>query len=88
MAPLTHSGWRHHVVAAEDDDHTYRRPQTAGAEPDDALDDADDVCLSDPAVSQWPGPVLGDFKCHQYCNAVLCYRLGGTGFDDGEEGGY
>ncbi len=32
--------------AAEDDDEFYCRPQAAGAESDDAVDDADDVCLS------------------------------------------
>ena len=85
VVTLTPSGRRHHVADAEDDDGAHRRPQTAGTRQDDAVDDAHDVRLSYPAVSQRSGPLLGDFKRYPNCNAVFCFWLGGLGSDGGEE---
>ena len=88
MAALTHSGWGHDVGAAEDDDDPYCRPETAGAEPDDAVDDANDVCLSYFILSQWVGSLLGGFDQYQNCYAVFCYRVGRFGSNRGWEEGY
>ena len=38
------------------------RPQAAGSEPDDVVDDAAHVCLLYPVISQRIGSVLVDFK--------------------------
>jgi len=71
------------VGAAEDGNTTHYRPQAAGTKPDDAVDDATIVCLPDLVVSQWSGSVLGDVKCYYYCYPILCYWLGGLGFNNG-----
>ena len=61
MVALTYSGRGLNVAAAEDDDSHGCRPQNEGSKPDDAVDDATDVCLPYDDVSQWSGPLLGDF---------------------------
>ncbi len=48
--------------AAEDGNDQNCRPQAAGTEPNDAVDDANDVCLSHFIVSQWAGSFLGNLK--------------------------
>jgi len=63
-----------------------RGSQTAGAEPDDAVDNAVDVRLPHPAVPEWAGALLGGFQCHQHWHAVLHYwRLGWTGRSRGSQ---
>ena len=61
MVALTYSGGGHDVGAAEDDDSACCRPQNAGSKPDDAVDDAIDVCLPYDDIPQWSGSLLGDF---------------------------
>ena len=51
------------------------------------MDDATDVCLSYYDISQWAGPLLGDFQCYSDCYAVLYYRVGGLGYINGWEEG-
>ena len=66
--------------AAEDDDQHNRRPQAAGTEPDDALDDADDVRLLLAAISQRAGALLDNIECYQYRYAIHGYRVGWPDF--------
>ena len=83
MDDFTYSGGGYNVGTAEDDDVPYCRPQTTGSEPDDAVDDATDVCLSYLIISQWTGSLLGGLKCYQYCYAIFYYRVGRFGFSAG-----
>ncbi len=67
------------MAPAKDGNAHLSRPQAGSAEPDDAVDDAADVCLLYLTVPQWSGSLLGDIKCYHYCNSVLYDRLGSTG---------
>ncbi len=62
--------------ATEDDNIAQPGPQTAIAEPDDAVADADDVRHPHFIFPEWSGPLLGRLQSHQHSHAVLCYRLG------------
>jgi len=64
------------VGAAEDGDTANSRRSTAGAKPNDAVDDADNVCLPLFVIPQRFGALLGNFKCYQHRYAVFCYRVG------------
>jgi hypothetical protein len=76
MADIADSGGRDAVGAAEDDHPAQRRPKTATAEPDDAVDDAYYVCLPDHVLPQRTGSLLVDIQYHQHCHAVFRHRVG------------
>lgn len=65
--------------AAEDGNTDFYRPETAGTEPYDAMDDANDVYISQSIIPQWPGSLLGDVKYYQYYYAVFYKRVGSSG---------
>jgi hypothetical protein len=64
------------VGAAKNDDSDHVRPPAAGAERDDAVDDAAEVWFPGAIFPQRSGSLLGDFDQHQNCNAVFCHRVG------------
>ncbi len=64
------------MAAAEDGNAYLCRPQAGGTEPDDAVDDATDVCLLCFIISQWSGCLLAGVKCYQHRYSVLCYWMG------------
>ena len=74
--------------AAEDGNPSHYRPQAAGAESDDAVDDATNVWLPQFIIPQRSGSLLGGIKCYQHCYAVFCYRLGSSGASLGYKAGY
>ncbi len=64
------------------------RPQATGTEPDDAVDDADDVLRLFAAIPQWLGSLLGSVKYYHHCNAVFCYRVGSSDAGNGYQESY
>jgi len=82
------TGWSFNVGAAEDDDAKKPRPQAAGNQQYDAVDDAHDVYLFVFFFPQRAGSILGNINCYWRCYAVLCYRLGGPGPGNGWKASY
>ncbi len=76
------------MAAAKDGNTSHYRPETAVTEPDDAVDDANDVCLPLFIISQRTGSLLGDFKCYQNWSPVCCYWVGRVGSLNGWETSY
>ena len=71
---------------AKDDVNAQSRPQTAGTESDDALDDADYVCIFHYDLSKWSGSILVVFHFNWYYYAVFCDWLGRIGDTEGWRG--
>jgi hypothetical protein len=68
------------VDFTEDDDATNYRPQAAGSSPDNAVDVAVDVWLSQYDIPQRAGSLLGRFQRYPDRYAVFRHRLGWSGF--------
>ena len=68
------------VRYAEDDDDAFDGRKTGVHQPYDAMDDAADVRILHPAVSQRPGFILGDVKYCGYRDTGIRYGLGAVTF--------
>ena len=73
------------MAAAKDGNTGHYRPETAVTEPDDAVDDANDVCLLNFDISQWAGSLLGDFKYYQNRYSVFFHGVGSFSSSFGSE---